>query len=190
MKMYCNSAKAFPNYKSLFINQKGSKCDTFTENRKARTAENMNENSKIIRYPRSKLIREISNKKEKIDLDDFSFEVTYIFSEQLEKSGLYVKINFTDKVLPTIQGNQELLKNIFLTVADQCAKEAKSETTAYLSIKKTKTGCAYVISYQTGDLKNKNSDQLKRIKDDLRIFQEELSVEREKQTQIRISLNL
>lgn len=188
--MYYNSAKAFPNYKNLFINQKGPKCGTFIENKKARIAVNMYENSKIIRYPRSRLICEKSNTKEKIDLDDFSFEVTYIFSERLEKSGLYVIIDFTDKVLPTIQGNQELLKNIFLSVADQCAKEAKSETTAYLSIKKTKTGCAYVILYQTGDPKNNNSGQLERIKDDLRIFQGELSVEREKQTKIRISLNL
>ena len=189
--MYCDSAKVFPDCKSLLINQKGLKCGTFIGNKKARTEEIMNENSKIIKYTRSRVICEDSSgKEEKIDLDDFSFEVVYMFSERLEKSGLYVKIDFTDKVLPTIRGNQELLKNIFLSVADQCAKEAKSKTTAYLSIKRTKTGCAYVISYQHGDPKNKNSSQLERVKNDLGRFQGELSVKREKQTQIRISLNL
>lgn len=46
-------------------------------------------------------------KERKIDLDDFSFEVAYMFSERRDKSGLYVKIDFADKVLPTIRGNQK-----------------------------------------------------------------------------------
>lgn len=46
--MYCDSAKAFPNYKSLLINQKGLKCGTFIGNKKTRTEGIMSENSKII----------------------------------------------------------------------------------------------------------------------------------------------
>ena len=190
MKMYCNSAKVFPNYKSLLINQKGLKCGTFIGNKKTRTEGIMSENSKIIKYTGSRLICEDSSaKEEKIDLDDFSIEVAYMFSERLEKSGLNVRIDFTDKVLPTIRGNQELLKKIFSSVADQCVKEAKPKTTIHLSVQKGKTGCVYEISYQNRDLKMKNSVQMKRFKTDLEKFQGVLSVKREKDTQIRINLN-
>ena len=188
--MYCDSAKAFPNYKSLLINQKGLKCGTFIGNKKTRTEGIMSENSKIIKYTGSRLICEVSSaKEEKIDLDYFSFEVAYMFCERLEKSGLYVKIDFTDKVLPTIPGNQELLKKIFSAVADQCVKEAKPRTTVHLSIQKGKTGCAYEISYQNRDPKIRNCGQMKRFKTDLEKFQGVLSVKREKDTQIRINLN-
>lgn len=191
MKMYCDSAKAFPDYKSLFINQKGLKCGTFIGNIKARTSGNMSNNLRIIKYTMSGLNREDNNAKEgKIDLDDFSFEVAYMFSERLEKSGLSVEIDFTDKVLPTIRGNQELLKKIFSSVAEQCAKEAKPKTAVYLSIQKGKTGCIYEISYQNRGPKIKNSGQIERLKTDLVKFQGELSVKRENDTQIRIRLNV
>ena len=112
-----------------------------------------------------------------------------MFSERLEKLELYMKIDFTDKILPTIRGNQELLKKIFPSVADQCVKEAKTETTVHLSVQKGKTVCVYEISYQNRDPKIKNCGQMKRIKTDLEKFQGVLSVKREKDTQIRINLN-
>mgnify|MGYP001851219946 CR=1 FL=1 len=98
-------------------------------------------------------------KEGKIDLDDFSFEVAYMFSERRDKSGLYVKIDFTDKVLPTIQGNQELLKKIFSSVADQCVKEAKPKTTVHLSVRKERLDVFMKFHTKIETLKLKIADR-------------------------------
>lgn len=113
---------------------------------------NTKEPIKLINYVKGgRLNKEIETKGDKIDFDEFSFEVASMVSEVFENEDLIAYITVTNKVLPTIHSDHGTLKYIFSEILKMCVKDAKSGTTVNLSIKKEREYCIFEFIYQNGE---------------------------------------
>lgn len=187
--MYCININTVQNRTRLMLDCRKIKGYAFDSNRSRSAERSMKECQKIIKYTKGNIVNEEINTG-KIDLDDFSFEVAYMMSEMLEKAGLTIEISFTNKVLPTIQGNRQLLKNIFYEISDICAEEAKRRTSVHMSIRKTKSSCIYEFAYQNGGIINMCNEQIERLNSCIMMFQGSFTIKRIKNTHTLICLTL
>lgn len=186
--MYCNNTKVFPNYTRIVTDYRRSRAYALSD-RSRRRERNMKEYPKSIKYTRGN-IRNKGIKAEKIDLDEFSFGVAYMISEALERENLNVEITFTAEVLPTIQGSWELLKAIFSEISEICVKEAKWNTTVYLSIRKEKGCCIFEFAYRSREKINVCDKQIEKLKSYIMRFQGDFSIKKIRNTYTLIRLTL
>lgn len=122
---------------------------------------NTKEFIKIINYVKGRLPNEKAETKEdKIDLDEFSFEVVNMASKVFENKELVLHVTITRKVLPTIYSDYITLKYIFSKILMMCVKGAKNGTIVTLSIRKKKNYCIYEFIYRNGE-KNSINDKWK-----------------------------
>ena len=129
---------------------------------------NTKEFIKIINYVKGRLPNEKAETKEdKIDLDEFSFEVVNMASKVFENKELVLHVTITRKVLPTIYSDYITLKYIFSKILMMCVKGAKNGTIVTLSIRKKRNYSApisdapvYEFIYRNGE-KNSINDKWK-----------------------------
>ncbi len=187
--MYCNSINTFPNHTEILLGCRKIKGYELRNNRKRRTERSMNEYPKIIKYTKGYAVNEEA-RTEEIDLDEFSFEIAYMVSEVLEKEEIAVEIVFTDKVLPTIQGSRQRLKDIFSEILKICVKEVKRKTTLQLSVRKEKGRCIYEFAYRNKEKIDMCDKRMEELESYIMRFQGNLSIRRIKNTQTKICVTL